>query len=73
MTSDQSSDNNKPTNPINSKKEVEQNPDPGIDKDHPGFPHAPSSEKQISPETRTEKEIAAVDITDGEKKLEKDK
>lgn len=33
----------KKTDPIDSHLEVEKNPDPGIDKDVPGFPHHPSS------------------------------
>jgi hypothetical protein len=61
-------DEQKPTDPIRTKEDVQQNPDPKIDSDHPGFPHAPSDEKQISPKTSTDKKTAAVDITDGEKK-----
>jgi hypothetical protein len=56
------------TKPIRQQEEVSQHPDAKIDADHPGFPHGQSSEKTISPKTETEKETAAVDITDGEKK-----
>lgn len=37
----------KKTNPIDSNAEVEQNKDPGIDRDVPGFPHHPSSVADI--------------------------
>jgi hypothetical protein len=56
------------TRPIKQQEEVSQHPDAKIDADHLGFPHGQSSEKTISPKTETEKETAAVDITDGEKK-----
>lgn len=45
----------KKTSPIKKEKQVKQNPDPLIDQDFPGFPHAPSQKKQITPETKTEK------------------
>ena len=37
----------KKTEPMKSPKEVEQNADPGIDRDVPGFPHHPSREEDI--------------------------
>jgi hypothetical protein len=55
-------------NPIKRQEEVSQNPDAKIDADHPGFPHGQSSEENISPKTQTERDTAAVDVTDGEKK-----
>lgn len=45
----------KKTSPIKKEKEVKQNPDPHIDQDFPGFPHAPSQKKHITPKTKEEK------------------
>jgi hypothetical protein len=39
-------------------KEVQQNPDPHIDQDFPGYPHAPADKKGITPVTETEKKLA---------------
>ena len=47
-------------NPIN-KEHVENHPDKHIDQDFPGYPHAPSDEKTIAPETRVEKKLAGAD------------
>lgn len=57
-----------PTDPIKNPEEVNKNPDPRIDADHPGFPHGQASEKNISPKTETDKKTAQVGVTDGEKK-----
>lgn len=43
----QEENNNKATDPIESEKEVQQSNDPKIDQDMPGFPHHPSSEKEL--------------------------
>lgn len=40
------------------KEEIQQNPDPHIDQDFPGYPHAPSDKKIIAPATGTEKKLA---------------
>jgi hypothetical protein len=40
------------------KEEVQQNPDPHIDQDFPGFPHLPADKKSITPVTATEKKLA---------------
>lgn len=40
------------------KEEIQQNPDPHIDQDFPGFPHFPSDKKSITPVTTTEKKLA---------------
>ena len=40
--------------------EIQQNKDPHIDQDFPGFPHLPSNEKSITPVTATEKKLAGV-------------
>jgi hypothetical protein len=40
------------------KEDVQNSPDEGIDKDYPGFPHAPSTEQFIAPETANEKKTA---------------
>ena len=40
------------------KEEIQQNPDPHIDQDFPGYPHAPSDKKSITPATVTEKKLA---------------
>jgi hypothetical protein len=47
--------------PIKNEEEVQQNPDPHIDQDFPGFPHLPSNKKSITPKTTTEKKLAGVD------------
>lgn len=49
------------------KKDIPNNPDPKIDQDFPGYPHLPSSEKIIKPETNKEKKEAGIDKKDGEK------
>lgn len=46
--------------PIKSDEEVQQNLDEHIDQDFPGFPHAPSERKHITPETHSEKLVAGV-------------
>ena len=46
------------SNPIKREEEVQQNPDPHIDQDFPGFPHLPANKKNITPITQTEKKIA---------------
>ncbi len=47
--------------PIKKEIEVKQNPDQHIDQDFPGFPHAPSQKKQITPVTKEEKKAAGAD------------
>lgn len=42
------------------KEEIQQNPDPHIDQDFPGFPHLPSDKKSIAPTTVTEKKLAGI-------------
>ena len=44
------------------------NPDQNIKQDFHGFPHPPSSKKQIHPVTDTDKVIATVGVKDGEKR-----
>ena len=51
---------NDKTGPIK-KEEIQQNPDPHIDQDFPGFPHLPSDKKSITPKTVTEKKLAGAD------------
>lgn len=46
------------TTPITKEAEVEQNPDPHIDQDFPGFPHLPANKKSINPKTQMEKKTA---------------
>ena len=43
------------------KEEIQQNPDPHIDQDFPGFPHLPADKKSITPVTPTEKKLAGAD------------
>ena len=50
----------KKANPINKYEEVQQNPDPHIDQDFPGFPHPPPIKKSITPITEGEKKSAGV-------------
>ena len=40
------------------EEEVQQNPDPHIDQDFPGFPHLPSSKKTITPLSATDRKLA---------------
>lgn len=40
------------------KEEIQQNPDPHIDQDFPGYPHLPADKKSITPVTVTEKKLA---------------
>ena len=55
------------TDPMRSKRDVEENPDQHIDQDFSGYPHAPASGKLINPKTKDEKKSAAIHIKDGEK------
>ena len=40
------------------EKEVQENPDPHIDQDFPGFPHLPSDKKSITPISAEERKLA---------------
>ncbi len=40
------------------KEEIQQNSDPHIDQDFPGYPHLPADKKSITPVTVTEKKLA---------------
>jgi hypothetical protein len=40
------------------KEEIQQNPDPHIDQDFPGYPHLPADKKSITPVTVKEKKLA---------------
>ena len=40
------------------KEEIQQNPDPHIDQDFPGYPYLPADKKSITPVTATEKKLA---------------
>jgi|GEM_PF-1158281 hypothetical protein len=53
------------------KEKVQANPDPHIDQDFKGYPHAPAKEEVINPRTGEQKKVAAVNTKDGEKVLEK--
>lgn len=46
---------------------VQSSSDQRIDQDFSGYPHAPSKEKIISPESSEEKKVAALHTKDGEK------
>ncbi|MEP7237821.1 MAG: hypothetical protein ABI685_08155 [Ferruginibacter sp.] len=37
------------------KEGIQQNPDPHIDQDFPGYPHLPADKKSIKPVTETKK------------------
>ena len=39
------------------KEEIQQNPDPHIDQDFPGYPHLPADKKSITPVTVKEKKL----------------
>lgn len=47
--------------------EVQQNPDPHIDQDFPGFPHLPADKKSITPKTAIEKKLAGVVVKKSKK------
>src|SRR4051812_43745758 len=64
--------NQQPTNPIERRSEVKDSHDKHITQDFNNFPDLPAAEKQIKPETPTEKKTAAIDVKDGEKQLEAD-
>ena len=48
------------SNPFKKEEDVQKNPDQHIDQDFPGFPHHPSSEKSITPQTETDKKLAGI-------------
>jgi len=50
----------KKTSPIKEAAEVQENSDPRIDQDFPGFPHAPADKKMITPKTATERKSAGI-------------
>ena len=52
------------------KESVQANPDKHIDQDFSGYPHAPAKETIISPKTKEEKKIAAINTKDGEKVID---
>ena len=50
----------KETTPLTKEEDIQKNPDPRIDQDFPGFPHLPSSKKNIKPATEEDKKSAGV-------------
>lgn len=48
----------KPAQPIQEHEEVAKNPDPRIDEDFKGFPHAPAQKEIIRPKTENEEKTA---------------
>ncbi len=57
----------KTTAPLINKEDILKSTDEKIDQDFKGFPHGTASENIISPITKQQKKVAAVNITDGEK------
>src|SRR3954451_13578241 len=51
----------KKTNPIDNKEEVQQSNDPKIDQDFPGYPHYPAKEDILNPQNHTERVNANVE------------
>ena len=51
----------KKTNPIDSKEEVQQSKDEHIDEDFPGYPHYPAKEDILNPQNHTERVNANVE------------
>jgi len=49
------------------KEEIQQNPDPHIDQDFPGYPHLPADKKSITPVTTTEKKLAGANTKKSKK------
>ena len=43
------------------EKEIQQNSDPHIDQDFPGYPQLPSNKKNINPVTATQKKLTGID------------
>ncbi len=46
--------------PLTKKEEVKKNPDKHIDQDFPGYPHSPSKEKTIKPQSQEQKAEANI-------------
>lgn len=67
-----SNPDNQATEPMQTKQDVEENPDKHIDQDFSGYPHAPASAELINPKTKDEKKSAAINTKDGEKVNKKD-
>jgi hypothetical protein len=52
----------KQNKPLVKRGDVKKNPDKHIDQDFPGYPHSPSKEKQIKPQTEEQKlEAGSID------------
>ena len=49
------------------KEDIFQHPDPKIDEDFKGYPHSPSNDKTIQPQTKEDEETAGIGTKDGEK------
>lgn len=49
------------------KEEIQQNPDPHIDQDFPGFPHLPADKNSITPQTDADKKLAGAYIKKSKK------
>lgn len=43
------------------KEEIQQNPDPHIDQDFPGYPHLPADKNSITPKNAMENKLAGAD------------
>ena len=59
--------NNGNNKPMTTEEDVQKNPDNKIDEDFPGFPHSPSKDQIIKPETKQDNKTAQTDKKDGEK------
>jgi len=53
--------------PFRKNHDVKQDNDPHINQDFTGYPHPPASKELVKPKTKTEKKIASLGHTDGEK------
>ena len=57
----------KKNTPITEKQDIQNISDKHIDQDFPGYPHAPSKEEVITPNTKEQKKTASLNTKDGEK------
>ena len=47
--------------PSGDKSDIQQNPDPHIDQDFPGYPHGTAKRSWISPKTEHERKVIGID------------
>ena len=55
---------------LNTREDIQSNPDKHMDQDFSGFPHAPAKEEIINPRSKEDKKTAAINVKDGEKVID---